>query len=401
MPAYSYRAVHTSGQMTRGQRQAANEWELAQHLNYAGLELVEARIKKETRASTRWCNLSPRKLAVFCSQMADLLQAGVPFIESLRDITASYEAGFMRDALTDILRDINHGTHIATAFSSYNRLFPSVFIAILSAGEISGDLSETFTQLTRFAESRAKTTEQLRRALRYPLFLLFVAFGVVSFMMVMVVPKVISFLNTIDSELPVITRILITVSDLFAKVWWEFLLAIPLSAFLISFARANSEKAALTTDALLLRLPMLGGIIHKLALARFAHSFAILFQSGIGIVASLRSAKATLNNKALEAVIDDVVQQVQSGQSLSLAMTGTLPHFAVRMIRTGEQSGQLGKSLNDIATAYDREVTDVTERTIGMLEPALTILIGMLLAWTVLAVLGPIYGSLSKLGGQY
>lgn len=401
MPAFSYRAVHASGQVARGNRQAANEAELTQHLTYAGLELIDARIKKESRTKLRWQRLAPRKLTIFCSQMEDLLKAGIPFTESLRELTNSYEAGFMRDALIDILRDIHHGTRIAAAFGIYDRLFPPVFLAILSAGEVSGDMCKTFEQLTRYADSRAKTSEQLHRALRYPLFLMLVAVSVVSFMMVMVVPKVIGFLNTIDSELPLMTKILIMFSNLFANLWWQLLLAIPALALAFSFLRANSEKAALTLDALLLRIPLLGVIIHKLALARFAHSFSILFQSGIGIVSSLRSAQATLNNHSLEAELNDAIQQVQSGQSLSLAMSGMLPAFALRMIRTGEQSGQLSKSLNDIATAYDREVTDVTERTIGMLEPALTILIGLLLAWVVLAVLGPIYGSLSKLNENY
>ncbi len=401
MPAYSYRAVHTSGIIARGDRQAANESELAQHLTFSGLELIDARIKKENRTALRLRRLPPRKLAVFCTQMEDMLKAGVSFTDGLREITVSEDNRLLRDTLTDILQDINHGTRIAKAFATYDRLFPPVFIAILQSGEISGDLHETFAQLTRYAESRAKTTEQLHRALRYPLFLMLVAFGVVSFMMVMVVPKVTSFLNTIDSQLPLMTRILITASDVFAELWWRLLVVLPLFGLITAFLYKNSERTAQTIDSLLLRLPLLGNIIHKLALARFAHSFAILFQSGIGIVASLRSAKVTLSNHALEAIMDDVVRQVQAGQSLSLAMTGTLPSFAIRMIRTGERSGKMHKSLNDIATAYDREVTDVTQRVIGMLEPALTIMIGGILAWVVLAVLGPIYSSIGKITGGY
>ncbi len=400
MPAYKYRAVHASGRIAHGHIAAANERELTQHLGYSGLELIEAHARKETRSQFRWRQrIAPRTLAVFSAQMADLLKAGVSFADALQDIIKSAENGILRDALTDIHRAINHGSRIAAAFALYPRLFPPVFTAILAAGETSGNLDGTFTQLTRYAETRARTQEQLRRALRYPLFLLLVAFGVTAFMMAMVVPQIIAFLNTIDSQLPVTTKILIAVSRIFAECWWMIILAAIVLAATLSLLRLASERAALFIDALLLRIPVLGGVVEKLALARFANSFAILFQSGVGILASLRSAKATLGNRALESALDGAEQQVRSGRSLSMAMTGILPPFAISMIRTGEKSGRLGKSLDDIAASYDREVADVTQRLIAMLEPALTILIGGILAWIFLAVLGPIYGSLSKLNG--
>ncbi|HEU0117896.1 MAG TPA: type II secretion system F family protein [Alphaproteobacteria bacterium] len=397
MPAYKYRAVHASGRVSQGSVAAANEGELMQHLTLAGLELIEARVQKNLPRLRMPQRTSPRRLAVFTSQIYDLLKAGVSFIDALRECTQTMEPGALRDALTDIHRNINHGTRIAVAFGAYPRLFPSVFTSILAAGESSGNLIETFAQLARYAESRAKTSEQLHRALRYPLFLLIVAFSVIGFMMTLVVPKVVSFLNTIDGDLPPSTRILMAVSSVVADGWWWMLIGAAFCIAFIGWLHRSSEHAAMTIDTLLLRIPLFGEVLKKLALARFAHSFAALFQSGVGILSALRSAKGTLGNKALEAAIEDVALQVQAGRALSGAMSGILPSFALRMIRTGEHSGQLSKSLGDIAIAYDREVTDVTERMIGMMEPALTVLIGMLLAWVVLAVLSPIYGSIAKL----
>lgn len=404
MPAYHYRAVNAKGRIARGQIAAANKSELAQHLGSTGLELIEARAKKETPARQsnpiHWPKrVSPRALPVFCAQITDLLKAGVAFVDALRDVTEATEPGPMRDALTDITRAVNHGGRIAEAFARAPRLFSPVFAAILDAGETSGDLPRTFARLTRYTEASAKTREQTRRALRYPLFLLVIAVGTITFMMTMVVPQIIQFLNSIDGELPVTTRMLIATSDFVVAGWWMIALAVIGALATVTALRRSSERAAKFIDGALLHMPLAGAMLRKIALARFVHSFAILYESGIGIVASLRSAKATLGNRVLEAMLDDAEARILSGSSLSSAMEGILPSFSLQIIRIGERSGMLGKSLHDIAETQDREVTALTERLIGSLEPALILFVGGLLAWIVLAVLGPIYGSLGKITG--
>ncbi|HUY69189.1 MAG TPA: type II secretion system F family protein [Alphaproteobacteria bacterium] len=403
MPAYRYRAVRAAGGIAKGRLVAANESELAQHLNAAGLELIAARAKNETLAPrARFyprleIRSEPRALAGFCLQMSDLLAAGISFAAALSDLESAAASPALREALADVAREVRHGSMISAAFARHPRLFPDIFVAILAAGEKSGDLEKTFAHLARYAETRARTAEQLRRALRYPLFLFAVAIGVVVFMMIMVVPEVIQFLKTFHNRLPLATRVLIAVSQIVVEGWWIAGLAIAGMIAALAIARKHSQAVACTLDSALLRLPLLGPALRKLALARFTHSFAILFQSGLGVPASLRAAKAALGNKALEAALGDAERQVQAGRALSAAMENLFPPFAARLLRTGEQSGRLGKALGHIASAYDREVTDVTERLIGAIEPALTLMIGLILVWVVLAVLGPIYGNLARI----
>ena len=398
MPAYQYRAVHDAGHIVSGVVAAANESELAQYLGGSRLELIEAREKKEQTHSLRLAQrASPRALTLFCASMRDVLEAGVPFVDALHDIAADMEQGALRHEVAEIERDIRHGSAIAKAFALHARQFPPVFIAILSAGEASGDLVGTFSRLADYTEARARMNERLRRALRYPLFLLAVALGVFVFMMSYVVPQIIVFLNTIDGQLPPMTRILIAVSDVFSKSWWIAGLLFLALALAAGIARRVSEDAARLIDAAMLRLPMMGSVLRKLTLARFAHSFSILFQSGIGIPECLAGASATLGNRALIAKLDAVSERVRAGSALSSAMSEMFPPFALRIMSIGEQSGQLGKSLADIAATYDREAADATDRMLGALEPALTMMVGALLAWIVLAVLGPIYGNLSKM----
>lgn len=402
MPSYGYRAVHGSGRITQGIATAGNENELAQFLKRADLELIEAREKRSQGIRTPWISFTlravkPRSLPLFCSQVADLLKAGVPFLDILDDLAAAMPAGALRDAVSDIVRSLSHGSRISDAFARFPSIFPPVFIAILASGEASGDIASAFEQLAAYTESRVRMNERLGRALRYPLFLVVVAFGVISFMMVLVVPQIIAFLNSIDGQLPPATRFLVMVSNFFGEVWWILGLAALLACGLAMVLRRLSSRAAIFLDGSVLRLPAVGAVMEKLMLARFVQSLAILLQSGLTLPEALRGARDTLGNCALEDRLDRARERIVAGTPLSTAMAAFFPPFALRVLRIGEQGGRLPKALRDIAAHYDREAADGAERMIGMLEPGLTLTIGALLAWVVLAVLGPIYGSLSRM----
>ena len=216
-------------------------------------------------------------------------------------------------------------------------------------------------------------------------------------MMTMVVPRVLDFLNTVAGELPLSTRLLIKVSELFADYWWVALLALAVSIMAVMAFRRHSESFALRSDGWLLALPGLGPTLHKLAVARFAHNFALLLQSGADLPAALHTAKAVLGNRALMATAAEAEQRVLAGQSFSTSTAELFPPFVAQMIRVGEQSGCLTATLENVTRYYDTETQAAVEGFIGALEPALTILVGAILAWVVLAVLGPVYGSLGKL----
>ena len=397
MPAYRYRAVHLAGQVTQGIAAASNEGELSRMLLGAGLELIDAREKKPALRLRLHGGVTPRTLALFCQQMNDMLQAGIPFVDALRDVAEGSEAPALAAALADVTRLVNHGSKISDAFARNPRLFPAVFTAIIAAGERGGDLAGTFSRLARYAEDRARLAERLQKALRYPVFLLVVTLAVTVFMMALVVPQIVSFLSSINSALPLSTRILIGCSAAFTQYWWALGLLMLVMTAAAAVARRLSSTAARRIDALLLRLPLLGAVWRKMILARFMYSFAALVKGGVTIVDSLRGAQATLHNKALEAQVEAADRQIAAGQALSSALQGLLPAMALRMLRIGEQSGRLDKSLGDVAASFDREASDAAERLIGALEPALTLVVGGLLAWVVLAVLGPIYGSLATL----
>ncbi len=400
MTQYMYRAVHPSGRISRGEMTAANENELGHYLSQSGLELIDA---QEIRTKTVHSFLGPRKIhprytAAFFSRMHDLLESNISFPEALREMHMTTDNRILADALAQISRSIANGKGIAASFALYPHLFPSLFVALIGAGETSGDMKSVFRFLSRHAAHHAQTHDRLRRALRYPLFLFLVAGGAVAFMMTMVIPQVIQFLTGLEGHIPFATRVLVFASGIFtqysgAALWLAgFILIASYGAYKFS------PPFSLLIDQLFLRLPVIGSVILKTSLARFANSFSLLFRSGCDVPQCLRQAAETVRNRALRQNIEDAETRVIAGSSLSTALGGVLPSYALGVLRTGERSGDLGKSLDDIAVAYDREAMDSMDSFIGMLEPCLTLIIGAILAWTVLAVLGPLYGSLSILG---
>jgi type IV pilus assembly protein PilC len=382
--------------------EAASENELAHNLAQSGLELIDARAKKENAFlfSLSRNKISRRTLAGFCSRLHDLLRVGIAFPDALHDIRMSTDNRVLADALTQISQAIANGKGIAASFALFPDLFPPVFIAIAASGEKSGDMAVVFDYLARYAATNAQTHERLVRALRYPLFLFVIAGSAVAFMMAMVVPQIVQFLNGIEGHLPFSTRMLIFVSAVVTNHGRLLLSVVLISGFAFYIARKTSSSFAISFDGFLLRLPVLGSVIAKSEVARFAHSFSILLRSGCDVAGCLRQAGETISNRAMRDNVEKAEQRVLDGADVSQALDGVLPPFAIGVLRTGEQSGSLDKSLDDIVAAYDRESADAVDTFIGLLEPCLTLAIGGLLAWTVLAVLGPLYGSLSVLGGR-
>lgn len=402
MPVFRYRAIDASGRLARGSLAAANETELARFLGLSRLELIAARPQRRLKpVAPEWKRrVPPRMLAQFCAQMADMLSAGIPLLDALQDLALTMPQGALRHAIQDVARDLTHGAGLAASLRKRAALFPPVMMAIVASGEASGDMAQAFTHAARYLESRARIQEKLRRALRYPLFLVVVAAAVVTFMMVMVVPQIVAFLNSLDGKLPLLTRALIAVSRFFSVVWIWGVLAAGVLSVAVTAARHLFPAFAVWVDGVLLRLPLIGHVMERLMVARFAQSLSILVQSGLTLPDALRGAHDTLGNRALERRLDDMGRRLQHGTPLSKAAEVLFPVYAARVLAVGEQGGHVPKALMDIAAHYDREASDDAERMIGVFEPALTLVVGAILAWVVLAVLGPIYGSLALLNSQ-
>ena len=401
MPEYAYRAMDQRRRWLRGRLRAVSELELDQRLRDRGVDLIDCKVIKATRGVNLFgSKISMRDLTQLCVHLEQMDAAGVPLLESLTEARDSVASPQLQDVITEIQRDVNEGAPLSVAFGAHPEVFGGVFPSLIAAGETTGDLTDSFKQLVRHLKWTEALNAKIKKATRYPIILGIAVFGAAMFMMIFVVPQVVEMLKMIGQELPFATLALIATSNA-VQDYWYLILTIPVALFvLFKLARRTSEEFAFKTDFIALRLPVAGEVIKKMSLARFVHIFAVTFQGGIEILDCLESAKQLISNRCLRQAVDVVKDQVRGGDSLSLAMrtAGEFPAMVVHMVKVGEDSGNLEKTLWNVAEFYDRDVDDAVEAMISMIEPALIVVMGGMMAWIAIGVFGPLYSNLGSLG---
>lgn len=401
MPLYKYRAMNDRGRNISGQLNAVNVLDLESNLRTMGLDLIRYGEVRESRFTTfLQKKITTDDLIQTCIHLEQLDRAGVPLLESLTDVREASDSPRLQNILAEVVRNVSEGMFLSKALELHPKIFTPVFTGVIAAGEQSGNLSDAFGHLAHHLKWQSEITQKIKKATRYPAFMLCMVMGVVLMMMLFVVPQVTEFLISTTGELPLVTKALIGTSNFVQSYWWVVVSAPVLLVVIAKLALRYSEAAAYQFDALKLRLPAVGPVLKKIALSRFSHFFSLTFQSGIDILSCIETGQRVVANRALAESLRIARENVQGGSSLSAALesTGQFPHLVVRMFKVGEDSGKLGEALDNIGYFYDREVDNSVQTMIGMMEPALTVLIGGIVLWVVVGVMGPIYDSFGNLG---
>lgn len=393
--------MDAGGRTVRGSMAAVNIDDLESRLGQLSLDLISARLaSKRSLTGLIAKPVRAQDLVQFCVHMDQLLRAGVPLLDCLEDIRESTDAGRFRDTVAALHADVRDGAMLSTALSRHPKIFNDVFVGLARTGEETGNLAVSFGELARHIRWQDELARRIRKALRYPMILGLLLLVVIGLMMGYVVPSVVAYLREIDMDLPLLTRALIAVSD-FVLVAWPYLIVGPVLLLVGASAAARlNPRFAHALDGLKLRLPLAGPVLRKLALSRFTHFFSILFRGGVPILTCLQSARGVVGNRVLSQALSEVTQRVSDGRSLaeSLAASGAFPSLVVRMVRVGEDTGDLMETLDNVTYFYDREVNDAVDGMLASLEPVITMALGILMLWVAVAVLGPIYDSFSALG---
>ena len=400
MPQYAYRALNDAGRTVRGKLNANNETDLYQQLEQIGLMLLDSKPIKQSALTTGMARgISAREKIQFFVHLEQLQAAGVPLIDSLTDVRDSTDVPRVRDMTATILNDVSGGTPLSEAFSKHPKVFGDLYSALVAAGEESGKLTESFRHLAKHVRWEDAIMQKIKKSSRYPLIVLVLITGMLMFMMGFVVPGIVEFLLSTGKALPPVTVALIATSDFIVNYWWVLLLT-PVAVIGSIYAlMASSEAMRYAVSCLLLRVPVFGPLVTKLAISRFSHFFAVMFQSGVPILQCLETAQRVVTNRCLEESMKTVRQQVQNGEPLSLAMrnSGQFPSLVCRMVKIGEDSGNLGGVMDNVTGFYDKDVDEAIDGMIGMIEPAMTVVSGVIMGWIVIGVMGPIYDSISSL----
>jgi type IV pilus assembly protein PilC len=398
MTVYRYRAADARGHVLHGEIRAGSERELESRLARVGLELLAASEPRELLPDLfRRKGLATRELINLFLQLESLLRAGVPLLDALADLRDSAPGHAMRQVAADLIDRIETGSTLSEAMAAQSALSDPLLVGLLRTGELTGRLPDVLADLVANLKWQDALATKTRKALRYPLFVSVVIFAVIGFLMVYLVPQLSQFLAGMGRAMPLQTRALIATSQ-FVVAAWPVLLFSPLAAWgAARLALARSAGLRLWRDGLLLRLPLFGDALRKIALARFANTFALMFGSGIPVLDALEHCEAAAGNLAVADGLGRARTMVAQGSTVSDAFAALqiFPSFVVRMVKVGEMTGQLDVSLRNVSQFFARDIDEQLDRLQSMIEPALTLVMGALLGWVMIAVLGPVYDTIS------
>lgn len=394
---YRYRAIDAQGRIDQGQMDASNLVDLDLRLSRIGLTLIRA--KPSQGARHRLGKILRRDLITFCFHLEQLLRAGVPLIESLIDLRDSIEHPRFREILASLVEAIEGGHSFSQALATHPAVFDSVFINLIHAGETSGELPQVLKRLTETLKWQDELATQAKKVVLYPAFVGLLVFSVMMFMMIYLVPKLVDFIKDMGQTLPLNTRILLAVSHFLTHHGWV-LIALPLGFFLLIKLRLHTNRAfRRRVDGWKLRLPLIGPILHKIILARLANVFAMLFAAGIPVLDCLRISGGISGNVKVADTLDHLVLRISEGMGITASFKEArlFPPLVLRMLRVGESTGALDTALLNVAYFYDRDVKESIERIQILIEPVLTVTLGLMLAWIMSSVLSPVFDTISKI----
>ncbi len=399
MPSFTYRAIDANGAIIEGSLDASSEHALEAQLRQSGAEMLRC-AEKGAGLFRRKTRVSRKELIGFCFHMEQMTRAGLPILEALADLRDSVGNPMFQEVIGNLISAVEVGKTMSQAMAEYPDVFDDVFVSLIAVGEESGELPDVLLKLTESLKWQDELMAKAKTVIMYPAFVGVVVFGVMLFMMLYVVPQMVDFIREMGQELPLHTLALIGFSNFLVNHWWW---AVPLPAvvfFAVKIQASRSESFRYRVDGWKLKVWYVGPILSKVVLSRFASYFALCYGAGLDVLASLRISEDIVGNAVVRKGVQDIAAAIADGKSLSAGIESTemFPPLVVRMVRMGESTGLLDNALANVSYFYDREVTESIDRLKAMIEPAMTVVLGGIMGWIMLSVLGPIYETISSIG---
>jgi len=402
MPVYEYVALDSGGRRQKGIVDAGSIAAARQKLRDSEVFPVattETAGRKGEETGIRggpihlFRKVGLRELALMTRQLATLIGAGLPLVPSLSALVTQIRHPLLKKTLARIKDEVNEGMSLTQSMSHYPEVFPPFYINMVQAGEASGTMDLVLDRLADFNEGQQALRTKIRSSLAYPFFMFFIGSGVLFFLVTFVVPNITNIFSEMNQTLPGITVFLIVVSGFLKAFWWVIALMTVAAVVGLRYAVQKTEQGRYQWDMFKLRVPLLGGLNRKIAVARFSRTLGTLLQSSVPLLTALEIAKNVVNNKILAEQISLAAKAVEEGQGLSspLSKNGFFPPIAVEMMTVGEQSGNMEAMLFRIADAYEKEVEANVLLVTSLLEPAMILVMGAVVGFIVVSILLPIF----------
>lgn len=394
MNSYQYTAKNTKGQTITGVVQAVSEAEVADILHKKELVIVFVEIAKTTAAKPKIGDKKVKldDLVIFSRQLATMIDAGIPLVNALGILAEQIENENLRRIIGNVRSDIEGGVSFSDAMAKHPAVFSELFVNMAKAGEASGMLNEILDRLATFMEKQAALNRKITSSLVYPAVVVSMAFIITALLLLKVVPTFKGIFESLGGTLPVPTQVLIFASDLLRKYFLYSVVVLGIAIYLFR-NYIKTEKGRYRFDQLILKLPVFGPLLSKLAVAKFSRTFSTLIKSGVTVLSALEIVSKTAGNKVVEEAVVNCSKSVRNGEPISkpLAKSGVFPPMVTRMINVGEQTGQLEKMLSKIADFYDDQVDAAAAALTSMIEPMVIAFLGIVIGGIVIALFLPIF----------
>lgn len=400
--AYAYKARTRSGEQIGGTIIAESEAAVAAHIREMGHYVTGIKLQngKTGNLFSFFIPVRTRNLAIFCRQFSTMVNAGLPLISCLSILIDQTENVRLKAALHEVYKKLKEGLSLHCSLASQPKVFPELMAHMIEAGETGGALDEVLDRLALHFEKEYKLNEKIKSAMMYPFVVILLALCVVIFILVFVMPTFVQLFAGLSLQLPLPTRILLSVSH-FLRIYGLWL-GIALLFGSVLFSRAlRQERGKALFDQLVLRLPVAGVLLKKTAMARFSRTLCTLIRGGIPILQALDIVEKLTGNVCITLAVHQVRISVQQGQELAIALAASKEMFTplvIQMVAVGEKSGKLESMLEKVAVYYENEIDDSFSRLSSLVEPVIVTVLGVLTGFIILAVIFPIFDAMTLVG---
>ena len=414
MPTFKYEAMTSDGEVVKDQIRARNTDEAVSQLRDRNLfptkvkEVSERKAKKSADTGGRRAGRAPLSIGsvgakhvnLFTRQFATLIDAGVPVVQSVDTLRNQVDDSLLQHILACVADEVEGGASLSEAMSNHPKAFDRLYVNMVRAGETGGVLDQVMQRLAEFREKAADLKRRVISALIYPACVVTVAIGIIAVIMVYVVPKFEKMFEDLGISYPVPTRMLFSFSE-YAAQYWYFALAVPVGFYALGKIIGMTRTGSHAIDWFKLKIPLVGSIIHRSAIARFTRTLGTLLGSGVPILEALEISRQTAGNSVLAHAIEDVSDGIQEGEPMArpLGQSGACDEMVVNMVEVGEETGTLDTMLMRVADNYDDQVDAAVDRLTTAMEPIMVVVLGCVVGFIVVSLFLPLIKMMSELSG--
>lgn len=382
-----------TGKISKGIFPAKSEMVAKAELRRQGYRVTKIKAKPKPLFKSRPKAITPGDIAIFSRQLATMLKAGVPLVQSFDIVGKGNENPSMQDLLLSIKADIEGGDTLAEALNRRPLYFDELFCNLVEAGEHAGVLETLLDKIATYKEKTESMKKKIKKALTYPIAVVVVAFIVTAILLIFVVPVFADLFKSFGADLPAFTKMVVAMSEWMQEYWWIVILSVVASVYTFSYFKKRSRKFCHFLDRTLLKIPIVGLILNKSAVARFARTLSTMSAAGVPLVDALQSVSGACGNIIYAEAVLKMREEVATGQRLQFAMSqsGLFPHMVQQMVAIGEESGSIDAMLAKVADFYEEEVDNLVDNLSSLMEPIIMVVLGTLVGGLVVAMYLPIF----------